>query len=57
MSMFTTRASSFAVGFAMASAGSFYVIREEIQKNHEALARECSTLCDRVKALEARVGK
>jgi|TARA_B110000003_G_scaffold264021_1_gene288395 hypothetical protein len=55
--MFTTRASSFAVGFAVASAGGFYVIKEEIQKNHEALARECSTLCDRVKALEARVGK
>ena len=30
--MFTTRVSSFAVGFALASAGSFYVIREDIRK-------------------------
>ena len=52
--MFTTRVSSFAVGFALASAGSFYVIREDIRKNHESVAAECRDLVARVRALEAK---
>ena len=53
--MFATRVSSFAVGFAVASAGSFYVIREDIRKNHQTLADECRDLVARVRALEAKV--
>ena len=52
--MFTTRVSSFAVGFALASAGSFYVIREDIRKNHESVATGCRDLVARVRALEAK---
>jgi hypothetical protein len=50
--MFATRVSSFAVGFSAASAAGFYIIKQDIQKNHEALAKECSSLVARVKALE-----
>ena len=50
--MFATRVSSFAVGFSAASAAGFYIIKQDIQKNHEALAKECSSLVERVKALE-----
>ena len=52
--MFTTRVSSFAVGFALASAGSFYVIREDIRKIYESVATECRDLVARVRALEAK---
>lgn len=52
--MFATRVSSFAVGFAVASTGSFYVIREDIRKNHQTLADECRDLVARVRALEAK---
>lgn len=56
MSLFATRVSSFAVGFAAASAGGFWVLKQDIEKSHQELTTTCSTLAARVAALE-KAGK
>jgi len=50
--MFATRVSSFAVGFSLASAAGFYIIKKDVETNHAALAKECEDLVARVRALE-----
>ncbi|OUS45671.1 hypothetical protein BE221DRAFT_81933 [Ostreococcus tauri] len=55
--MFAARASSFAVGFACASAAGFFVVRKDVLASHERLAARCATLADRVDALERASAK
>jgi hypothetical protein len=50
--MFVTRVGSFAFGFALASGAGLYVLRQDIEKHHAFVRKECASIEGRVRALE-----
>ena len=55
--MFTTRVTSFALGFACASGISMYKLKEEIWSSHKILADQCANTEARLSKLEMTASK